>query len=165
MEPGRPAAASSGAVRAATVPAVARGVCRRPADEGRTACARNASGAGAGALPDAGNDTVDTTTSERAVAGAATVGAIGRRPRMAIPAPAVGRSNSVVVAAGAGVAGGDAVLTVAPAGACGGLSVVSVGGTSVVSEGGGAGGGLAGGTGSITVTVVWLVASCTCVAS
>jgi hypothetical protein len=136
-----------------------------------------------GALPDAGNETVDTSTSERTVAGVATAGAIGRRSKTAIPAWAVDRNRRVAVAAGPTVAGVDAVAAGASAGAGpagastgagpAGASAGGGGGSPVVSAGGGAcvgggvcaEGGLAGGAGVITMTVVWLVASCTCVAS
>ena len=108
-------------------------------------------------------------TSERAGTGAGAGVIIGRRSRTAVPALAVDRDRGVVAGAGTTVVGVDAVLVLAPAGAVGGLSVVSAGavggssvvsagvdwGSSVVSVGGGeGGGGLAGGSIVTTVRVV-----------
>ena len=189
MESGWAATAARSAVLAGAAPGAARGSRGGRVEDGRPARARNAPGAGEacdprnGALPDAGNETVDTSTSERTVAGAATAGAIGRRSRTATPARAVDRNRSVAVTAGPTVAGVDAVAAGASAGAgpagastgagAGGASAGGRGGSPVVAAGGGvcvgggvcAGGPLVGGTGVITMTVVSLVASCTCVAS
>ncbi len=163
VEPGWAATASRGALRGATG---AREIRGRRSDAERAARATKSRGALNGSLRDvAGNTTVDTMTSDRTSTGAGTAGAIGRRPRIAIPARFIDSDKGVAVAAGATVAGVDGVLAGASAGVGGGSSVGSAGGASVVPAGGGDGGGLAGGTGSITVTVVWLVASCTCVAS